>query len=94
MHEGLHFREIASKLIRIKIYIFRDLPGSPVVETSPSNAGGASSIPGWGAKIPHAWRPKNQNIKQKQYCNKFNKDFKNGPHQKKKKTLKKVPVYI
>ena len=25
----------------------------------------------------------NQNIKQKQYCNKFNKDFKNGPHQKK-----------
>ena len=26
---------------------------------------------------------KNQNIKQKQYCNKFNKDFKNGPHQKK-----------
>ena len=26
--------------------------------------------------------PKTQNIKQKQYCNKFNKDFKNGPHQK------------
>ena len=23
---------------------------------------------------------KNQNIKQKQYYNKFNKDFKNGPH--------------
>ena len=22
-----------------------------------------------------------RNIKQKQYCNKFNKDFKNGPHQ-------------
>ena len=33
---------------------------------------------------------KNQNIKQKQYCNKFNKDFKNGPHQKHlfKKNLK------
>ena len=28
---------------------------------------------------------KKQNIKQKQYCNKFNQDFKNGPHQKKKK---------
>ena len=41
------------------------------------------SIPGQGAKIPHASWPKNQNIKQKQYCNKFNKDFKNGPHQKK-----------
>ena len=31
---------------------------------------------------------KNQNIRQKQYCNKFNKDFKNGPHQN-KKILKK-----
>ena len=29
-----------------------------------------------------------QNIKQKQYCNKFS-TFKNGPHQKKKKSLKK-----
>ena len=26
-------------------------------------------------KIPHASRPKKQNIKQKQYFNKFNKDF-------------------
>ena len=52
---------------------YRDFPGSPVVKTSPSNAGGAGSIPGQGAKIPHASRPKNQNIKQKQYCNKFNK---------------------
>ena len=57
-----------------------DFPGSPVVKTSSSNAGGTGSIPGRGAKIPHALRPKNQNIKQKQYCNKFNKDFKNGPH--------------
>ena len=53
----------------------RDFPGDPVVKTSPSNAGGAGSIPGQGVKIPHASRPKNQNIKQKQYCNKFNKDF-------------------
>ena len=35
--------------------------------------------------MPHG--QKNQNVKQKQYCNKFNKDFKNGPHQK--KVLKK-----
>ena len=47
-----------------------------MVKTSPSEAGGASSIPGRGAKTPHASRPKNQNIKEKQYCNKFNKDFK------------------
>ena len=39
-------------------------------------------IPGQGPKITHASGPKNQNIKQKQYCNKLNKDFKNGPHQK------------
>ena len=65
-----------------------------MVKTSPSNAGGVGSIPGWGAKIPHASQPKNQNIKQKQYCNKFNKDFKNGPDQKilkkKKKTTRKL----
>ena len=58
----------------------RDFPGGPVSKTSPSKAGGAGSIPGWGAKFPHDLRPKNQNIKQKQYCNNFNKDFKNGPH--------------
>jgi len=29
--------------------------------------------------IPHALRPKEQNIKQKEYCNRFNKDFKNVP---------------
>ena len=51
----------------------RDFPGGPVVKTSPSNAGGAGLIPGQGAKIPHASRPKNQNIKQKQYSNKFSK---------------------
>ena len=32
--------------------------------------------------MPPSW-PKNQNIKQKQYCNKFHKDFKDGSHQKK-----------
>ena len=42
--------------------------------------------------IPHASRPKNQNVKQKQYCNKFNEDFKNGPHQKSLKKEKfKLP---
>ena len=47
--------------------------------------GVAGLIPGWGAKISHAWQPEKQNLKKKQFCNKFNKDFKNGPHQKKKK---------
>ena len=46
----------------------RDFPGGPVVKTSPSIARGEGSIPGRGAKIPCASWPKNQNIKQKQYC--------------------------
>ena len=45
---------------------------------------------GWGAKIPHASWPKNHNMKQKQYCNKFNKDFRNGPHQKTIKNKKEI----
>ena len=41
------------------------------------------------AKIPHVLGPKQTNKqkkkmkKKRQYCNKFNKDFKSGPHQKK-----------
>ena len=62
-----------------------------MVKTLPSNAGGAGLIPGQGAKIPHPLQPNNQNIKQKQYCNKFHKDFKNGPREKKENPLKKKP---
>ena len=51
----------------------------------PSNVRGAGLIPGQGAKSLHASWPKNQNIKEKQYCYKFNDDFKNCPHKKKKK---------
>ena len=52
-----------------------------MVKTLPPNAGSVGSIPGQGTKIPHASQgQKKQNIKKRQYCNKFNKDFKNGPH--------------
>ena len=61
-----------------------DFPGGPVVTTSPSNAGGEGLITGRGVKIPHALWSKNQNKKQKQRCNKFSKDYKNGPRRKKK----------
>ena len=37
--------------------------------------------------MPHGQKIKNK--KQKQCCNKFNKDFKYGPHLKKKKENKK-----
>ena len=48
-----------------------------MVKTLPSNAGCVGSIPGQGSKIPHVLSSKNQSIKQKQYCKKFNKDFLN-----------------
>ena len=69
-----------------------DFPGCPIVKTSPSDAEGEGSVPGWGAETPHASQPKKpKHIKQEQYCNKFNKDFlKNGPHQKKKKKTHKT----
>ena len=38
----------------------KQLPGGPVVKTSPSNAGSAGLNPGWGARIPHASQPKNK----------------------------------
>jgi len=38
-----------------------------------------------GAKIPYASWPKHQKHKTEEYCNIFNKDFKNGPREKKKK---------
>ena len=54
------------------------------------------SIPGRRAKIPRALQLKNQKHpkKQKQYGNKFNEDFKNGPHEKKILKKKKVKYAI
>ena len=66
----------------------RDWPGGQAVRASPSSAGAAGSVPSRGAETPHVSRPKTQGIKQKQYRNKFNKAFKNGPHLKKQKLSK------
>ena len=67
-----------------------------MVKLLPSNAGVAGSIPGSGAEIPPATWPKIQNIKQKQYCNKFSKDFKNDPHQEKskKKNTENMKIWL
>ena len=69
-----------------------------VVKSSPSRAGGVGLIPDQGAKIPiYFLAKKTQNIKQKQYCNKFNKDYvwlkkkkKKRLHIKKKKITPKI----
>ena len=52
-------REIYDKLSDEKRKL-GDIPGGPVVKTPSANAGGVSSIPGRGAKIPHMPRPKNK----------------------------------
>ena len=54
----------------------QDFPDSPVVKTLPFDAGDKGSDPVQGARIPHASKPKHQNINQKQYCNNFDKDSK------------------
>ena len=51
------------------------LPGSPVFKSSPSNAGDVGSIPSEELRSCMFLQPKTQNIQQKQYPNKFNKDF-------------------
>ena len=61
---------------KVNIRNFRDFLGGPVVETLSSNAGNVGSVPDQGTKIPYTSWPKKQNIKQKQYCNTFNNDFK------------------
>ena len=42
---------------------WKDLPGGPVVKTSPFNVGVVGLIPDQGARIPHDFWPKNQNVK-------------------------------
>ena len=40
--------------LEMKVNLRGGFPGGPVVKTLPSSAGGAGSIPGQEAKIPHA----------------------------------------
>ena len=76
-----------------------DFPGGPATEPSASYARGEGSIPGWGARIPHASRSKKK-MKHKQhnqYCSKFKKTLQNGPHQnilKNKQARKQRSVYL
>ena len=69
-----------------------DLPRSSVVKTLPLSAGGVGLTLGQWPKITHAFQPKKQNIKQKQYCNKFNKAFKNDTHTKDLKKQDVLPL--
>ena len=48
---------LSRQLVMLRV-LGRDFPGSPVVKTSPFNAGDVGSIPGWGTKSLHAFWPK------------------------------------
>ena len=50
---------------QVFLFIMREVGTSLVVQwlRPPSKAEGTGLIPGQGAKIPHAFQPKNQNIK-------------------------------
>ena len=80
-HELLHVLPLSSHSPNFSCPLFfvkiqsRDFPSGPAVKTLPSIAEDMGLIPGWGPKIPHALGPKHQNKKQKQYSNKFIKDF-------------------
>ena len=60
-----------------------------MVKISPSNVGGAGSIPDGGAKIPHASRPKNIKNRSNIVTNSIKTLKKNGPSQKNLKKEKK-----
>ena len=49
----------------VKMVIFKDFSGSPVVKTPHSQCSGIGSIPGWGSKMPQE-QPK---FKKKKRCN-------------------------
>ena len=51
--------------------------GSPVVKTSPSNAEGAGSIPGWGAKTTHDMQTKKKKKNRSSIITNSVKNFKN-----------------
>ena len=82
------------------VVLTRDFPGSQWLGFHLPVQG----VQVWWAKILHAQRPESQNLKQKQYCNRVNKDFKNGLHHSKKisclkcfwtasKILSSLPIY-
>lgn len=60
-------------MIRVQDLHTFNIPGGPVVKALFSDMGTVGSMPGRGAKTPQASEPKD--VKQKQCCNKMNKDF-------------------
>ena len=65
-----------------RVYKHMDFPGGPVVRLCLPMQGlwVRSLVEELRSHMPHN---KNTKHKAEAYCNKFNKDFKNGPHQKK-----------
>ena len=62
-------------MLRCYVKGLQGFPWCLVAKTLLCNSGGAGSNPSWGAKTPHASQSIKQKIKQKEYCNTFNKEF-------------------
>ena len=60
-----------------------------MVKTSPSRAGAVGRIPGQRAEIPHTLRLKTETLNRSNIGTNSGKDFKNCPHQEKKKKERK-----
>ena len=60
-------------MIRVQDLHTFNIPGGPVGKALFSDVETAGSVPGRGAKTPQVSGSKN--VKQKQCCNKLNKDF-------------------
>ena len=58
---------VTKHLFSVPAFFPWDVPGGPVVESSPSNARSVGLIPGYSAKIPHASQPKNQSKNEKSH---------------------------
>ena len=60
---------------------FWDFPGCLVGKALLSSAEGVGLIPGQRMRPHMPLSQRTKNVKQKQCCKRFNKDFKNGPPQ-------------
>ena len=61
----------------------RDFSGRPMFRILPSSTRGVDLTSFQGTKVSHALWPKNPKHETEKYCNKRNKEFKNGPYQRK-----------
>ena len=79
-HKQKLLSQLCYRKLAIKIYLLRDFPGGRWLRLHFPIPGVQVCFLIREVRSHMPWQPKRQNLKQKQYYNKFNKNFKNGPH--------------